>query len=80
MFIEQNEVRNGNSVRQILEGYHIEEVWRMRERVVENIPKFLYGIPSDGLSSTGFRDAFDIAIDGVLRKIKDRKYTGGKEG
>lgn len=79
VFIEQNEVRNGISVRTILEGYHIEEVWRMRERVVENIPRFLYGIPSDGLNSTGFRDAFDIAIDGVLRKIKDRKYTGRKD-
>ncbi|XP_058187468.1 xyloglucan galactosyltransferase XLT2-like [Rhododendron vialii] len=79
VFIDQNEVRNGISVRKILEGYHIEEVWRMRERVVENIPKFLYGIPSDGLSSMGFRDAFDIAIDGVLRKFKDHKYTGRKD-
>ncbi|KAH7847367.1 hypothetical protein Vadar_025281 [Vaccinium darrowii] len=72
VFIDRNEVRNGVSVRRVLERYNIEEVWRMRERVVENIPKLLYGIPSDGSRSTGFRDAFDIAVDGVLRKFKNR--------
>lgn len=55
-------------IRRVLEGYDREEVERMREKVIEFIPRFVYAKASQGLTKT--RDAFDIAIDGVLSKIQ----------
>ncbi|KAG6385010.1 hypothetical protein SASPL_153834 [Salvia splendens] len=67
VFIDQKDVRNGVSIKKVLEGYSREEVRRLREKVISLIPNFIYG---DG-SGSG-KDAFDIAIDGVLKKIKDQ--------
>ncbi|KAL7231722.1 hypothetical protein ACSBR2_009870 [Camellia fascicularis] len=81
VFIPRKDVRNGTSIRGVLEKYSREEVKRMREKVIEYIPNFVYAKPSQGLEKT--RDAFDIAIDGVLSKFKDHIKRGrlgnGKE-
>ncbi|XP_057806730.1 xyloglucan galactosyltransferase XLT2-like [Salvia miltiorrhiza] len=67
VFIDSRDVRNGVSIRKVLEGYSREEVRRMREKVISLIPSFIYG---DGMGSS--KDAFDIAIDGVLKRFKDQ--------
>ncbi|KAI5684493.1 hypothetical protein M9H77_05721 [Catharanthus roseus] len=73
VFIDQEEVRNGKSIRKILEGYSEEDVRKMREKVIETIPNIVYTKPlEEGLSeSERFTDAFDIAVDGVMEKIRE---------
>ncbi|KAI3462718.1 hypothetical protein Pfo_019381 [Paulownia fortunei] len=72
VFIDRKDVRNGKSVRKVLEGYSREEVRKMREKVISLIPKFVYSLmPSDELGSS--KDAFDIAIDGMFRRFKEQK-------
>ncbi|KAL1567843.1 xyloglucan galactosyltransferase XLT2-like [Salvia divinorum] len=70
VFIDWKEVRNGVSIRKVLEGYSREEVRRMREKVISLIPNFIYG---DG-SGSG-KDAIDIVTDGVIKKIKDQNES-----
>ncbi|XP_047974837.1 xyloglucan galactosyltransferase XLT2-like [Salvia hispanica] len=65
VFIDRKDVRNGTSIRKVLEGYSKEEVRRLRDKVISLIPNFIYG---DG-SGIG-KDAFDISLDGVLKRIK----------
>ncbi|KAA0055138.1 xyloglucan galactosyltransferase XLT2 [Cucumis melo var. makuwa] len=67
VFIDRNAVKNGTtSIEAVLERFSREEVKEMRERVIESIPKFIYG--------TGeVRDAFDVAIEGVLRRFKEQE-------
>ncbi|KAH9611708.1 hypothetical protein KSS87_013006 [Heliosperma pusillum] len=74
VFIHRNEVKNGTSIKSVLERYSKEEVKTMREKVVEFIPNLIYAKPNEGLGS--MKDAVDIAIDGVLRRIKDKKENG----
>ncbi|KAH7846029.1 hypothetical protein Vadar_008907 [Vaccinium darrowii] len=77
VFIHRNDVRNGTDIKRVLEGYSRDEVQRMREKVIECIPRFVYVKPRQGLDNT--RDAFDIAIDGVLRKYKNHMQKGKLE-
>lgn len=69
VFIDHGDVSEGKkSIKGVLESYGREELRKMRERVIEIIPKIVYG---DGSSSNGdMKDAFEIAVDGVLRRIK----------
>ncbi|KAM6587549.1 hypothetical protein CsatA_010154 [Cannabis sativa] len=77
VYIDRNAVKNGTaSVRQVLEKYSKEEVSKMREKVIEFIPKFLYAEPQEGLETV--KDAFDIAIDGVFRRFKEQEEWGFK--
>ncbi|KAF7130593.1 hypothetical protein RHSIM_Rhsim10G0107500 [Rhododendron simsii] len=69
VFIHRDDVRNGTNIRRVLEAYGREEVERMREKIIEYIPKFVYAKPSKGLEK--IRDAFDVAVDGILSKIQD---------
>ncbi|KAL6498227.1 hypothetical protein OROGR_028624 [Orobanche gracilis] len=70
--IDQEEVRNGTrSVKQVLMGYSKEEIRKKREKVIETIPRIIYAKPNGGIKS--FKDAFNIALDGVLERIKEEK-------
>ncbi|EPS71858.1 hypothetical protein M569_02901, partial [Genlisea aurea] len=69
VFIDRKKVRSGTSVRKVLESYGRDEVVRMREKVISLIPRFVYSLGGGG----GHKDAFDIAIDGVMRKLKDQE-------
>lgn len=71
VFIDRRDVRNGTSIRKVLDGYSRDEVRRMREKLISLIPKFVYG-------STG-EDAFDVAIDGVLRRFHLEKVKTKKK-
>lgn len=68
VFIDRKEVRNGTSVRRVLEGFSKEDVKRMRDKIIEFIPRFVYAFPNEGLGKDA-KDAFDIAVEGVLQKI-----------
>ncbi|CAN0902622.1 Xyloglucan galactosyltransferase XLT2 [Linum grandiflorum] len=76
VFIHRNDVKNGTSIRKVLDGYSREEVRKMREKVIEYIPKLVYARSSDGLET--IKDAFDVAIDGVLRRFEEQKEFGYK--
>ncbi|GER30940.1 exostosin family protein [Striga asiatica] len=72
VFIDQEGVKNGTvSVKQVLSGFSKEEMRKKREKVVETIPRIIYAKPNGGIKS--FKDAFDIALDGVLERIKEEK-------
>ncbi|KAG8367105.1 hypothetical protein BUALT_Bualt16G0038000 [Buddleja alternifolia] len=72
VFIDKNDVRNGVSIRKVLDGYSKDEVRKMREKVISLIPNFVYSLVDyDGVGSDG--DAFDLAIDVVLRRFKEQR-------
>lgn len=72
VFIDRNAVKNGTvSVKEVLESYSGVEVTKMRDKVIDSIPKFIYAKPQEGLESV--KDAFDIAIEGVLRRFQEQK-------
>ncbi|KAK6128705.1 hypothetical protein DH2020_037555 [Rehmannia glutinosa] len=73
VFIDRKDVRNGTSIRKVLEGYSRDEVRKMREKIINFIPNFVYSLmPSDDDLGSGYKDAFEIAIDGVLRRMKEQ--------
>ncbi|CAA3014484.1 xyloglucan galactosyltransferase XLT2-like [Olea europaea subsp. europaea] len=69
VFIDRKDVRNGVSIKKVLEGYGREQIRRMREKVIEFIPRFVYNY----IGSDVTQDAFDLAIDGVLKRFKEQK-------
>ncbi|PAN39690.1 hypothetical protein PAHAL_7G261400 [Panicum hallii] len=72
VFIDRQALRVGNvSVRDVLEGISERRVRRMQERVVEMIPRLVYAFSPDGLGD-GMEDALDVALGGVLERIRRR--------
>ncbi|KAH6784362.1 glycosyltransferase 18 [Perilla frutescens var. hirtella] len=72
VYIDQEEVRNGTkSVKEVLMRYSKDEIQKKREKVIETIPRIIYSKPNGGIKS--FKDAFDIALDGALERIKEEK-------
>ncbi|KDP22371.1 hypothetical protein JCGZ_26202 [Jatropha curcas] len=66
VFIHHNKVMNRRTtITGELEKYSREEINKMKEKVIEYIPKIVYA--KRGLDNV--KDAFDIAIDGVLRRF-----------
>ncbi|WOL10009.1 hypothetical protein Cni_G18763 [Canna indica] len=79
VFIDRRDVRSGAvSVRQVLEGIGAERVRRMRERVVEMIPRLIYAASEEGLGE-GMDDAFDVAVEGVLQRFREQQRRRGKD-
>ncbi|KAJ4747853.1 Exostosin family protein [Rhynchospora pubera] len=69
VYIRDDEVREGRvSIEEVLLKYNEEEIGNMKEKVVSTIPTLIYKDPSYKLESV--RDAFDMAVDGVLRRVK----------
>ncbi|XP_019709213.3 xyloglucan galactosyltransferase XLT2-like [Elaeis guineensis] len=78
VFIDRTEVRSGAvSVRGVLERIGEERAKKMREKVVELIPRLVYAAAEGGLGE-GMEDALDVAVDGVLRGFRDRKRRSGE--
>ncbi|KAK6926343.1 Exostosin, GT47 domain [Dillenia turbinata] len=61
-------MRKGTSIKKVLVSMSKEDIRRMREQVIEYIPKIVYAKPIEGLETV--KDAFDVALDGVLRRFK----------
>ncbi|KZV40590.1 hypothetical protein F511_36055 [Dorcoceras hygrometricum] len=72
VFIDRRAVRNGTSIRKVLEGYSKDKVREMRQRIISLIPKFVYRYTNSD-DFRDYKDAFDITIDGVLRRFKEQK-------
>ncbi|KAL0400216.1 UNVERIFIED_CONTAM: Xyloglucan galactosyltransferase XLT2 [Sesamum radiatum] len=78
VFIDHNVVRNDTSIiKQVLEKYSKEEIRKMRETIIEFLPRLLYSRPNTYLGS--INDAFDVAMEGVLRKFKQQKMANRGE-
>ncbi|XP_031108350.1 xyloglucan galactosyltransferase XLT2 [Ipomoea triloba] len=69
VFIHRDEVKNGTSIKSVLEKISKEKVNEMRNKVIDYIPNIIYAKPNAGIE--GVRDAFDIAIEGVLRRAEE---------
>lgn len=77
VFINRNEVKNGTtSIKRVLENISEENINMMREKVIKNIPKIIYSKPNEGLE--GIEDAFDVALEGVLKRVKEQEGGGYK--
>nr|BAJ91404.1 predicted protein [Hordeum vulgare subsp. vulgare] len=74
VFIDRDELRAGNvTVRGVLAAIPEERVRKMRERVVEMIPRLVYSAADkDGLGG-GMKDAMDVMIDGMLRRVAEQR-------
>lgn len=72
VFIHGSDVQNGTtSIRAVLENISKDRVKMMREKIIEYIPKIVYAKPNEGLE--GIKDAFDIAVEGVLKRVKEQE-------
>lgn len=72
VFISEDEVREGKvRVEEVLERVTGEEVRRMREEVVRMIPRLVYRAP--GAKMEGVKDAFDVAIQGVIMRVENER-------
>lgn len=71
VFIDRDAVQNGTSVKTLLQKIDKERVKKMREKVIEYIPRLIYANSAKGLQ--GMKDAFDVAVEGLLRRIKNQE-------
>ncbi|KAK5778045.1 xyloglucan galactosyltransferase XLT2 [Gossypium arboreum] len=77
VFIHRDLIKNGtSSIKTVLQSYSKQELNQMREKVIQYIPKLVYAKPEKGLNN--IKDAFDIAMDGVLKRIKEQEQPGFK--
>ncbi|KAL1564535.1 xyloglucan galactosyltransferase XLT2-like [Salvia divinorum] len=72
IFIDNNIARNDTSIiKRTLEKFGKEEVMRMRETIIDFLPKLLYSKSNANLG--GIEDAFDIAMEGVLKRFEQQR-------
>ncbi|KAJ3680785.1 hypothetical protein LUZ60_015274 [Juncus effusus] len=57
------------NIQDVLLGYSEEQVREMREEVIRMIPRLVYKDPRN--KSESFQDAFDVAVDGVIKRIRE---------
>lgn len=69
---KEDVVFNGVRIMDVLMEIPREEVRRMRERVLEIMPRIMYRRHGSSLALRSKKDAFDIAVEGALQKIKSR--------
>ncbi|KAJ3680801.1 hypothetical protein LUZ60_015290 [Juncus effusus] len=69
VYIPEKAVVEGRvNVEDVLLGYSSEQIREMREEVIKLIPTLIYNDPRQ--NSNGLRDAFDVAVDGVIKMIR----------
>jgi hypothetical protein len=76
VLVPEDDVRaagGGNaSVEAVLRRIPIAEVERMREEVIRVVPRLVYADPR-GMRLRTARDAFDVALEGVLAKVAEER-------
>ncbi|XVF51686.1 hypothetical protein PTKIN_Ptkin04bG0204400 [Pterospermum kingtungense] len=73
VFIPKEEVVfKGLKILDVLMGIQRSEVRRMRQSLLESIPRVMYRRHGGSLGLRTKKDAFDAAIDGTLQTIKDK--------
>ncbi|GLU05607.1 hypothetical protein SLE2022_227000 [Rubroshorea leprosula] len=65
----------GLRILDVLMGMLRREVMKKRERVVELIPRVMYRRHESSMGLRGIKDAFDIAVEGTLERIKARIHN-----
>ncbi|CAI9089932.1 OLC1v1024585C1 [Oldenlandia corymbosa var. corymbosa] len=69
VFIDSKDVESGKvSIRNRLEEISEEKVRKMRETIIEFLPKILYAESKQGLGN--LKDAFEITIERVVKKVR----------
>ncbi|KAF7137309.1 hypothetical protein RHSIM_Rhsim07G0105000 [Rhododendron simsii] len=69
---KEDVVFKGLRILDVLMGIPRGEVRRMREKVIELIPRVMYRKHGSSLGLRSKKDAFDIAVEGTLERIKSR--------
>ncbi|KAK6935216.1 Exostosin, GT47 domain [Dillenia turbinata] len=73
VFIQEKDVvGNGLKIVDVLKSISIAEVRRMRENVMKLIPKVIYRRHESSLGLRSKKDAFDIAVESTIQRIKSR--------
>lgn len=73
VFIPKEEVVfKGLKILDVLTSIPRSEIRRMREKVLEMMPRIMYRKHGSSLGLRSKMDAFDIAVEGALQKIKSR--------
>lgn len=73
VFIAKEEVvMKGVRIAEVLMGIPAAEVRRMRERVLDLVPRVTYRRHASSVGLRTTKDAFDLAVEGTIRRIKDR--------
>jgi hypothetical protein len=72
VFIPEEGIKNGSiAVEEVLGSYSKSRISEMRDELIKLIPGSLYRHPDsrDAVLTEKFRDAFDLSIDGMLKKV-----------
>jgi xyloglucan galactosyltransferase MUR3 len=70
VFISEDAVKAGQVlVEDVLLTYSDDQIRDMREEVIKSIPRLIYKDPR--FKSEDLKDAFDVAVDGVLDRIRE---------
>ncbi|GAA0184045.1 glycosyltransferase [Lithospermum erythrorhizon] len=73
VFIQKEEVVfKGIKILDVLKSIPGNEIRRMRERVIQMMPRVIYRRHGSSLGLKELKDAFDIAVEGTLKRIKSR--------
>lgn len=73
VFIEKEDVVfKGVKILDVLRRIPRVEVRRMKEKVIEMLPRVIYRRHGSSLGMKETKDAFDIAVEGTLQRIKSR--------
>ncbi|WOL16564.1 xyloglucan galactosyltransferase [Canna indica] len=74
VFIPEDEMREGKvrNIEEMLKRIKKKDVKAMREEVIRMIPRLIYADPR-ARGPQRVRDAFDLAVEGVIQRVKDIK-------
>ncbi|KAJ6308294.1 hypothetical protein OIU76_017968 [Salix suchowensis] len=72
LYRKEDVVLKGLRILDVLTGIPRNEVLRMREKVIELIPRVLYRKHGSSSGLRARKDAFDIAVEGALQRIDSR--------
>ncbi|KAH7431254.1 hypothetical protein KP509_08G039400 [Ceratopteris richardii] len=72
VFISKHAIRNGTQIEDVLMAIPPEKVRRMREVVISMIPRIVYAASS--LAMKHHQDAFDVSVEGVMRRFKEELH------
>uniref|UniRef100_J3M0L2 Exostosin GT47 domain-containing protein n=1 Tax=Oryza brachyantha TaxID=4533 RepID=J3M0L2_ORYBR len=76
VFIDRDELRARNvSIRGVLGAIPEAKVQQMRKRVVEMIPNLVYSAAGKEGLGDGMKDAVDVMIDGMLRRVAEQRRS-----
>lgn len=72
VFISKEDMRNGTKIEDVLKAFSPEKVRSMQEAVIQLVPKIVYAASGFSLH---VNDAFDVAIDGVMKGFKEMSLS-----